>query len=605
MRTGFRLFVLAVVWALSTGALAQTGERVALVIGNAAYPRAPLENPGHDARAMTELLTKAGFRVDQHLDASQADLARAIEQFGKAIRDPKVKFGLFYYAGHGLQQNWRNYLVPVTARIHSAEDVPRQTVDVSELLAYMGQAKGRSFLVILDACRDDPFNGDYRPDAKGLSQFDAPPGSMLAYATAPGSVALDGTGANGLYTSSLLQEFAVQGAKIEDAFKRVRLNVRLASRGQQVPWETTSLEEDIYLFPNERRKLSEAERESLLDQEMQAWTMLKGSLDVDSLASFLRRYPSGYASELAQHRLIRLLAQQEQAIAEAAARKKQQEQQLALAAETAARERADAEQRKAAAAVAQANAQAQAQAEKRQAREAQALEEEKRRRENAEEARAAREKAEREQQFAREQASTQPVHMPTAIAATPFSQGYALHERRYNVGDKFAFNVIDGLTHIAKPLEMTVTAVDPQQERVEFNRGVFVADLMGNIVTNDRGVFSTPRQFYPAELYVGKKWKTMFKQKRPNGTTYTFEYDVRVTGRETITVPAGTFDTFKIEARGFNLQLGASLSRNIWVAPGVAADIAHEIVVRLRNSTIDQFDRQELVAIGKAGTSGR
>jgi uncharacterized caspase-like protein len=573
MRTDFRLFVLAVVWVLSTGALAQTGERVALVIGNAAYPRAPLENPGHDARAMTELLTKAGFRVDQHLDASQADLTRAIEQFGKAIRDPKVKFGLFYYAGHGLQQNWRNYLVPVTARIHSAEDVPRETVDVSELLAYMGQAKGRSFLVILDACRDDPFNGDYRPDAKGLSQFDAPPGSMLAYATAPGSVALDGTGANGLYTSSLLQEFAVQGAKIEDAFKRVRLNVRLASRGQQVPWETTSLEEDIYLFPNERRKLSEAERESLLDQEMQAWTMLKGSLDVDSLATFLRRYPSGYASELAQHRLIRLLAQQEQSVAEAAARKNQQEQALALAAESAARERAEANRRKAAVAVAQANAQTQVQA--------------------------AKEKTERDPQFAREQATTQPVHMPTAIAPTPFSQGYALHERRYSAGDKFAFNVIDGLTHIAKPLEMTVTAVDAQQERVEFNRGVYVADLMGNIVTNDRGVFSTPRQFYPAELYVGKKWKTMFKQKRPNGTIYTFEYDVRVVGRETITVPAGTFDTFKIEARGFNLQLGASLSRNIWVAPGVAADIAHEIVVRLRNSTIDQFDRQELVAIGK------
>jgi hypothetical protein len=327
--------------------------------------------------------------------------------------------------------------------------------------------------------------------------------------------------------------------------------------------------------------------------------MLKGSLDVDSLASFLRRYPSGYASELAQHRLIRLLAQQEQAVAEAAARKKQQEQELASVAESAARERAEADRRKAAVAVAQANAQAQALTE-RQAREAQASEDERLRRAKADEARAAREKSERDQQFAREQAATQPVHLPTAIAPTPFSQGYALHERRYSVGDKFAFNVIDGLTHIAKPLEMTVTAVDPQQERVEFNRGVYVADLMGNIVTNDRGVFSTPRQFYPAELYVGKKWKTMFKQKRPNGTTYTFEYDVRVTGRETITVPAGTFDTFKIEARGFNLQLGASLSRNIWVAPGVAADIAHEIVVRLRNSTIDQFDRQELVAIGKS-----
>src|SRR6185369_5772738 len=164
------------------------------------YPNAALLNPRNDARAIADLLRQAGFAVDQRLDTSQSQLREAVTHFGESIKDPQVKFGLFYYAGHGLQLDWRNYLVPVSAKIASLEDVKQQTVDVSELLAYMDQAKGRNFLVILDACRDDPFAGSYRPPAKGLSQFDAPVGSLLAYATAPGSVALDGEGANGLYT---------------------------------------------------------------------------------------------------------------------------------------------------------------------------------------------------------------------------------------------------------------------------------------------------------------------------------------------------------------------------------------------------------------------
>jgi len=168
------------------------------------------------------------------------------------------------------------------------------------------------------------------------------------------------------------------------------------------------------------------------------------------------------------------------------------------------------------------------------------------------------------------------------------------------VGDVFTFSVIDGLTKVSKPLELRVTAVDVDADRVEFNGGEYASDIMGNITATQRGSFSTPRQFYPAELYVGKKWHTAFKQVRPSGITYTYRYDVRVVGKETITVPAGTFEAFKIEARGFNVQLGAALSRNIWVTPGVPADIAHETIVRLRNGAIEQFDRQELVSAAVA-----
>ena len=123
---------------------------------------------------------------------------------------------------------------------------------------------------------------------------------------------------------------------------------------------------------------------------------------------------------------------------------------------------------------------------------------------------------------------------------------------------------------------------------------------MGNVTTNDRGAFSTPRQFYPADLFVGKKWSTRFKQTRPNGVTYTFQYDLKVVGKEKVTVPAGTFEAYRIEARGFNIELGARLERNIWVAPGINADIVHEIKVRLRNGNWDQNDRQELVSYTQA-----
>lgn len=603
---------------------AGSSERVALVIGNSDYKGSPLTNPRNDARAMGALLQQAGFRTDSFFDTTQQQMAAAVERFGQAIRDPAVKFGLFYYAGHGLQMDWRNYLVPVSANIRTPADVRQQTVDVSQLLRYMEDAKGRSFLVILDACRDDPFGDAFRPPAKGLSQFDAPVGSLLAYATAPGSVAMDGTGENGLYTSHLLREFAVRGTRLEDAFKRVRLNVRLASQGRQIPWESTSLEEDVYLFPSERRRLSDAEQDQQLEQEISSWLRVKSSNDVLALANFVRQYPSGSASELAMSRMNRLLAAQgeQEARRMEAARRQLQEaeaERLAVEKDRQAREAAalkaqgdlrlaQAEAERAAAAArlqAQQNAQREAQAlAEQRAREAaaRAAELEAAQRLAAEAARLA-EAAQRAEQ-AKVQALTQLVaSAPAAVTSlppTPYYKGYDEHRRQYRVGDVFSFQVVDGFSKAARPLVLRVTAVDVDADRVEFNQGEYLSDTMGNIITNLRGSMSTPRQFYPAELFVGKKWRTEFRQVRANGVTYTFRYALKVVGRESVTVPAGTFDAFKIEARGFNVQLRAALSRNIWVAPGVAADIVHETMVRLANGNIDQFDRQELVSISAA-----
>lgn len=596
---------------------AEPGDRVALVIGNSLYPHVPLVNPAKDARDMANLLRQAGFTVDQQLDTSKGQLTEAVARFGATIKDRKVKFALFYYAGHGLQQDWRNYLVPVSANIRSAADVKTETVDVSELLAYMEQATGRSFLVILDACRDDPFAGSYRPPVKGLSQFDAPVGSLLAYATAPGSVAQDGDGENGLYTGNLLREFAVRGARLEDAFKRVRLNVRLASQGMQVPWESTSLEEDVYLFPSARMKLSDAEQDQQLEREINSWMRVRSSNDLEQLAGFIREYPSGSVSELAQARLSRLLALQASRkaapvqIASAAPSTVSRDTQPApdTTHQRAAQEAADlARQQDAAraeAARAEAAAQAKVAAEQSAARQ-------------AEQARKAVEvaavtprpaapvapAAHAEPAPAAPVAPAQPGIAPaTVFATTPYFKGYQEHRRSYHPGDQFTYRVVDGFTKASRPLSMQVTAVDIDADRVEYNNGEYVSDTMGNTVANPRGGFSTPRQFYPAELFVGKKWRTMFKQSRPGGLVYTFHYDMKVVGRETVVVPAGTFDTFKIEARGFNMQLNARLERNIWVAPGVSGDIAHEILVRLRNGSIEQNDRQELVSFRQAGSS--
>jgi hypothetical protein len=291
--------------------LAANASRVALVVGNNEYRQSPLVNAANDARGVAALLTQAGFAVDLQVDATRERFIGAIERFGKAAAESGVETALFYYAGHGLQIDWKNYLLPIDATVRSGADVKSACVDFDLLLGKL-TARNKTLLVILDACRDNPFGGDYRADQKGLSPFDAPVGSLIAYSTAPGRVAADGTGEHGLYTENLIRELSVREQKIEDALKRVRLNVRLASRGAQVPWESTSLESDVFLFPA-ARKLSEAELERSFERELADWSAVKGSRKVDDWVAYLRRYPQGKFSEIAQGRLNRLLAEIEPA----------------------------------------------------------------------------------------------------------------------------------------------------------------------------------------------------------------------------------------------------------------------------------------------------
>ncbi len=200
-------------------------------------------------------------------------------------------------------------VLPVQGFNAVADTLP--AVDMDMLLESMTRARNPMNLIILDACRDNPFGGDVQVQQKGLSQVDAPPGTLLAYATAPGNTAADGFGANGLYTENMLKEMQAPAAKIEDIFKRVRLNVRLQSRGQQVPWESTSLEQDFYFIPpKEVKKLTLTETEKQFQEEIALWESIQSSKEPAPLGDYLRRFPSGKFSELAQFRLDRVLAQQ-------------------------------------------------------------------------------------------------------------------------------------------------------------------------------------------------------------------------------------------------------------------------------------------------------
>ncbi|TAN56321.1 MAG: caspase family protein, partial [Rhodospirillales bacterium] len=218
--------------------------RIALVIGNAKYKTAPLSNPVNDARGMASMLEKLGFEVILKENASQRDMNRATTLFGQKLAGGGV--GLFYYAGHGMQVKGRNFLVPVDAQIASEASIRSESIDVDQVLDQLNGA--RVSVVILDACRNNPFERSFRGSSGGLAQIDAPKGTFIAYATAPGKVASDGESGNGLYTRELLKTLDQPGLRVEDVFKRVRVQVAMATNDTQIPWETSSLTGDFYFI---------------------------------------------------------------------------------------------------------------------------------------------------------------------------------------------------------------------------------------------------------------------------------------------------------------------------------------------------------------------
>jgi hypothetical protein len=524
---------------------AADGAQAALVIGNAAYAQSALVNPTNDAKAMHTLLDKAGFSVDLQLDASRTAMLEAIERFGKRVQSSDTKLAVFYYAGHGAQLDWRNYLLPVNAAVSSAIAMKADCIDLGQVLDHFvkAQRKGaeKTFVVILDACRDNPFGITFKPQNKGLSQFDAPVGSLLAYATAPGNVASDGAGKNGLYTENLMKELSRPDVRIEDALKRVRLNVRLSSSGEQIPWESTSLESDVFIFPHTAPKLSEEELERQIENEVAHWNRIKTSRRTEDWIEYLRKFPNGRFSEIAQTRLNRLLAAQEKRQSPGAAKPKEG---------SASGEFAD---------------------------------------------------------LAEGEAFV-PAETLAAVSHNPYSAGRFPLGRKFTVGDFYILRNSDLLTGVTEnAFKNRVTRVDEDNDRVEMNHGKLVFDLMGNTVENRDNTADVPQQLFPAELQMGKRWASLnnvvMKSGPSTGETRRVEMEVSIQAREKIRVPAGEFNAFRIEASGWSVgeSNATKIEVKLWVVPGINMFVRRERIKRRGNRLIES-KLTELVAIRQAAS---
>ena len=221
--------------------------RLALLIGNANYQTSPLANPVNDVRGMAAALRKAGFTVIKHENLNFRQMREAIRDFGEKLSKDHV--GLFYYSGHGVQVDGRNYLIPVNSDIKYEDEVASSALDAEMVLAKLESAKNKLNIVVLDACRDSPLGRRTRTSTKGLSNMNAASGTMIAFSTAPGQVALDGKGSNSPYTKYLISAIQKEGLLLEQVFKEVRGNVMKDTNGTQVPWENSSILGDFYFVP--------------------------------------------------------------------------------------------------------------------------------------------------------------------------------------------------------------------------------------------------------------------------------------------------------------------------------------------------------------------
>jgi hypothetical protein len=243
---------------LATAATAAE-KRLALVIGQSAYRSVvALPNPSNDARKMTDMLGSAGFEVTSTADLTQNELRQAVGDFAAkvAVNGPDT-VALMFYAGHGLQIDGENYLVPVDVDPKRETDIPLQAVRLNDVMNTLGALPTRMRIVMLDACRNNPFPGIGASTGHGLAIIDTKAGaagSFISYSTSPGSVAEDGSGENSPYTTALLSVAREPNLPIEEAFKRVRVAVNDATDGRQIPWDSSSLTNDFRFFGDQAGK---------------------------------------------------------------------------------------------------------------------------------------------------------------------------------------------------------------------------------------------------------------------------------------------------------------------------------------------------------------
>ena len=298
--------------------------RIALVIGNNAYETSPLVNSVNDARAMAEVLRGAGFAVMLYTDADQRQMQLALREFGERLKlGGGSGTGLFYFAGHGMQIKGKNFLIPVRSNIEHEDEVGYAALDAQSVLDKMESAGNGTNIVILDACRNNPFARSFRSAQQGLAQMDASVGTLVAFATAPGSLAIDSQVGlrNGLYTTHLLEALRRPGLKVEDVFKQVRQGVLRASANKQVPWEASALVGDFYFHPPPAAAALTAptppaalapsapaapaiDAQAAIDDAL--WAAVKDSRSSAELFAYLNRFPGGRNARDARRRLLDL-----------------------------------------------------------------------------------------------------------------------------------------------------------------------------------------------------------------------------------------------------------------------------------------------------------
>ena len=320
-RFGKFLFAIGFVLLLAP-AMALADARVALIIGNGDYggDLGKLKNPTNDAALMADTLKGLGFDVALVADADQKAMKRAIREFGQKLRNTGSEgIGLFYYAGHGLQVDGENYLLPIGAQIEAEGDVELEAVSASSVLSQMQYAGNAVNLVFLDACRNNPLARNFRSSTRGLARVDAPRGSFVGYSTAPGDVSVDGDANNSPYTLALVDALKIPGTSIEEAHRAVRAKVLAATNQRQTPWDSSSLTGPVILAkaieapaaaaiePSPQPVIAPAPATGGNQQaELLFWDSIKDSNNPATFDAYLKQFPSGVFAGLAQAKLDEL-----------------------------------------------------------------------------------------------------------------------------------------------------------------------------------------------------------------------------------------------------------------------------------------------------------
>lgn len=574
--------------------------RIALVIGNSAYKQAPLANPGNDARAVAQALRDAGFTVTERRNVNQTAMRRVIREFGDEIAKGGV--GLFFYAGHGMQVRGRNYLIPVGHDIEREDEVAEQSVDVALVLEKMATAKNALNILILDACRNNPFASSFRSTAGGLAPMDAPPGTLVAFSTAPGQVAADGTGEHSTYTKHLLSYMRESGLRVEDVFKRVRTAVRQESGGKQTPWENTSLETDFYFKTPDRSVIVAQEQERQKAQQEAIERAVQEALN-------RRKVQAGPDQAKIEQEIAKRVAVERVAVERAAAERIAAIERAAQGAIERARQ--DAPQQGAAAEPARPKAGASPPAQTAAAKPA------------AEpkpapaQTVAAKPVAERQPESAPPAAQAaqtgsvtpqEPVRLATAASSSALiattrsailpkvgdSWTYKVTVRDYgNVSERRVTNIVGAVTD-------TEIHFGTKRVSARFDHDWNVLYSMPRDGIERKFEPRIPLFSFPLE--PGKVWQGKYRMSRSDGRVYDYDMSVTAVGWEDVTVPAGTFKALKLSSVNWYRRSdggGTAAGRiavNRWYVPEMKRFVKSETLDTGNNFIVRQDETWELAA---------